>query len=239
MKVELWDYLKEQYIGKDPNYKDIGEDIYRVIKEGYCKKLGYMPMKPMAVITVTDGESPILQDISCSEPNDILLNNFGFFLSGVLGSGIPAAGAKIQMVDNFGFTRNYNMRSAGDTYNRTSAVAPILSTGMGLQIGQNPSGLTPTRSDFQLFVPFAATPEALPFSTGGAGVWVPASQQAVCAGIMGPASIVGGTVRESLLLAFWQDESNIQREVALSHDQVFVSFGAGGFVTLTYTWGIV
>lgn len=232
MSNQLWAYLKEEFIGKDPNRVKIDEDIFRVIKETYCKKLNYVPLKPMALVIVNDPGSEIIKDISCSEPNDLLTNQFGLALAGILSS---AGESNRTLVNNLGVSQSVNLNSVGFTYNRTSTVAPVTAPGVQTQLGQGTS--TPQRTDIDIETPFTISPESLKLSII-AGGWFPASQQVIAKSLFQNAG-ANGNAGECALFGRWQNTSRIMNSFMLSHDLVTINWAKGQNVSVTYTWSIV
>jgi hypothetical protein len=229
---QLQQYLQEQFVGQDKTRISIQEEIFKTIKEGWNKKLGYVPERPMALITVFEPETPnILESIGCSEPNDLLTNIFGASLSGQFNSG---GNVDKNLSDISGVVRTVRMGSdTGFTFNVSTGG---VRAGVMMQVG---SGGAIARSDFQLTNPFLVPPESNVFDVSSGG-WLTATQQVVVNGLLTNVT-TSDTIGECGLFGRW-NKSQVNppsiQHFLLSHDNAGASFNGGQNVNVTYTWSI-
>ena len=229
-------YVNEQFIGKDPSRVNVGRDIFKSLKENWMDKLGYIPQKPMALIKVTEQNSPIIKGLGFSDPDDLLLDNFGVMLSSCINTG---SDVQRNVVDNTGIVRTIHFQENGNLpmafATADSTPGPALSLGGFLQLG---SGTTPpARPDFALEVPFVISPQA-----GNKGVitpvWIPADQEALVTALISNI-IVGETIRECGMFCQWRiGFTNTKADFMISHDAVNTSFDGGDHIEITYTWSL-
>ena len=238
-------YLKEQFIGQDPNYGKVGRDIFKSIKDMYKETLGYIPMKPMALLEATEKDSDVIKDISCSAPNDLLLDNFGVMLSSCINTG---ADVQRNVVDVNGITRtlhfqeNGNINMAFATYSRPPPFFPGVDLSLGglLRIGWGDSlgfPWSPNRTDYQLRQEFVVVPQTF-FQTVSVPVWVEANQQATLFSQVN--SVVANfNVGECGLYAYYRlGSGNSIVLIMLSHDQTGLAVSDGDNIKTTYTWSL-
>jgi len=231
----LQSYINEQFVGKDKSRDSILNEIYKSAKDGWKDKLGYIPMKPMALITVHDPNSSIIESIGFSEPDDILTDNFGVWLS-LLQSGSPNA-SKF-MVDYLGVSQLTTVNStAGSGFQRREDSPFVSSVGAYFKIGRNGGGSTPARSDFDLFDPFVVAPESN-FFVPSPGGWISGNQQVVINALLSSVT-TSDTIGECGLYLFGNPSSSNHNKIFLiSHDIAGSSFVGGQNINVTYTWSI-
>jgi len=233
-------YVNEQFIGKDPNRTDVGRDIFKALKENWIEKIGYIPTKPMAIIKVTEKDSPIIKSLGFSEPDDLLLDNFGVMMSSCINTG---ADVQRNVVDYTGvvrtmhFQENGNINMAFATYQRPPPFFPGVDLSLGgyLRVG---SGVTPpARSDFQI-----ETPMIIPPMTGflnvGIPYWIEANQEAVVQTLITPALIAGDINECGLYSLMRLGSSNSSVIIMMSHDAATASFNEGDHIEMSYTWSL-
>jgi hypothetical protein len=228
-------YMNDQFIGKDPNQKNVGRDIFKALKENWKEKLGYIPLKPMALITVTDPNSPILKGIGFSKPNDLLLDNFGVMLSSCINTG---GDVRRNVVDETGVVRTVHFQENGNIRmcfaTETSPVA--LSLGGFFKVGQGTTA--PARSDFDIETPFVTAP-----LSGDIGViqpvWISNDQEAIVTAIISNI-ILGGTIEECGMFCRWRiGFGTTAADFMVSHDLTgSVNFSSGDHIQMTYTWSL-
>ncbi len=230
------DYMTEQFVGKDYAKVNVGKEIYKALAENWTEKLGYIPLRPMALIQVTDPKDPtILTGIGFSEPDDLLLDNFGVFLSSTINNGPDLTRT---CVDENGIVRSIKFQEASFSqkmYCNNTVSGGTVSLGGFLKIGQDSTA--PTRPDFDLTQPFISGPQSgniAPLKP----VWDSDDQQGDVTGLVTNATL-GGTVRECGLYATWlEGTSNNNTNIMLSHDIASVNFDPGANIQITYTWSL-
>lgn len=232
---QLQEYLLEEFVEKDKTKLNIQDDIFKSIKEGWDKKLGYVPERPMALVTITDPDEPnVLKSIGCSEPNDLILDNFGVVFAGQFNNNVNTLR---NLVDEFGNTKTF--RVGGTTpvnYCGTQNIGTPFSAGMRMLIGSNSSAGGVARSDFDLNDRFVAAPEALPFGVTPGG-WISGNQQVVVEGVINNVT-TNDSIGEAGLQAFWNDTAAVGNNILICHDICGGAFLSGQNVNLTYTWSI-
>ena len=174
--MSLQQYISEQFVGQDKSKQQILNDIYKSAKDAWNDKLGYIPLRPMALITVHNPKSSIIESIGFSEPDDLLTNIFGAAFSGMWNNG---ANTQRNISDSDGTVRTMNMNDPETTFVNTYARS-ISGAGCVMRVGR---GGTILRSDFNLTDPFIIAPEANMFNTNG-GAWFSANQQVIVEGLL-------------------------------------------------------
>lgn len=226
--MSLQDYMQEQFIGHDKSKQQILDEIYRAAKDGWKDKLGYIPLKPMALVTVHNPNSSIIESIGFSEPNDLLTNIFGAALGGMFNSGGTVTK---NITDESGIVRSIWMNnSSGNQYTRNNNAA-----GCNMQIGR---GGAIQRSDFNLTDPFIVAPESNKFQITPGG-WNSGNQQAIVNGLLTNVT-TSDTIGECALWFRWYVQLGLNNAVWFlgSHDVAGASFSSGQNVNVTYTWSI-
>lgn len=229
--MSLQEYVSQQFVGKDKSKQDILNEIYKAGKDAWNDKLGYIPLKPMALITVHNPNSSIIESIGFSEPTDILTNIFGASFGAMFNSG-GTVSRNIQ--DEDGIVRTIWMNDQnGNQYTRNNGGTSV---GMQMQIGR---GLgTFNRSDFNLTDPFVVAPESNKFTISPGG-WNSGNQQVVVNGLLTNVT-TSDSIGECALWARWyvQIGVNNTKFFLLSHDLAGASFSSGQNINVTYTWSI-
>lgn len=230
----LSEYVNEQFVGQDKSKSQILEEIYKAAKDGWNDKINYVPLKPMALITVHDPGSSIIESIGFSEPDDIITNIFGAWFSGNFGSALTAR----NLSNTNGIVRTVHIKQAnGATFTRTQPSSPAREGGGYMWVGRNGASSAVSRTDFQLNDPFAAVPEANVFASAGGG-WLEDNQQVVANGLLASVT-TSDVVGECGLLCRWHQVSTFTSEwFLLSHDIAGASFSSGQNINVTYTWSI-
>ena len=229
--MSLQDYINEQFVGKDRNREQVINDIYKAAKDAWNDKLGYIPMKPMALITVHNPHSSIVESIGFSEPDDLLLDNFGVFLSSI----ITGADSSKNLVDDSGIVRTLDWVGDNnhDYYASRDIGGTIRSTGSYMQVGR---GGVIARSDFTVTDPFVVAPESNVFTTGSGG-WISGNQQVVINGLLNNVT-TSDVIGECGLFCLWHIQSANTFRFMISHDVAGAAFSSGQNVNVTYTWSI-
>jgi len=233
---QLQQYLQEQFFEQDKLKINIQDEIFKSIKENWNEKLGYVPQKPMALVTVTNPGESILQSVGCSEPDDIILNTFGAVFAAQYNVN---AAILVNVSDVAGVVRTLRCGSASNVVFPSNNNCPfefIASTGMQMQIGRNGSALPVARSDFQLHDPYVIGSESSRFNVTPGG-WITGSQNVVVDGILSNVASTD-TIGEAALIAQWLDTISAQRNIMITHDICGGAFSTGQNVNLTYTWSI-
>lgn len=225
----LQEYLQEQFVGKDKTKISIKDDIFKTIKEGWDKKLGYVPERPMALITVFEPETPnILESIGCSEPNDLLTDIWGAAFAGMVNGG--AFTPKL-LSDENGVVRTAFMQdSGGSQFSRNDDHGAC---GTSMRIGR---GGVILRSDFNLTDPYVVAPESNRFGISTSGGWISGLQQVVVNGLLANVT-TSDTIGECGLFMQWNAQTAVN-VFMISHDAAAGSFTSGQNVNVTYTWSI-
>lgn len=231
--MTIQDYVSEQFVGKDKHRLTVQDDLWKSIKEAYKEKFNYVPLKPMALITAHNPETPsIIESIGFSDPNDIINDNFGVLFSRV----IAASNPDFTMTDYLGVVRTYRGLSTG--YNRRENSPYSSSVGSYMRVGRGGGGFA--RSDTDLFDPFIVSPEANFFVTGSGG-WLSPNQQVVIDGTLVNVT-TSDTIGECGLYIICKTTTNStagsNKINMMSHDAAGTAFVGGQNVNVTYTWSI-
>ncbi len=228
-------YLQQQFLDQDKSKKSVSEEIFKTIKEKWNEKLGYVPQKPMALITIHDpDDSNIIKSMGASEPDDIITDQFGAIFAGQYNNG----GAHNRIIpDRDGFSRIVRVGDlAGSGY--AAMVFGGQSVGMQFWVGRNGNSDPVTRSDFTLNDEFVVAPQTLPFNMTAAGGWIPANEHVVAEAVLN--GVVGNdSIGECGLLAKWtRDPFNVTSLFLITHDIAGGAFVDGQNINVTYTWSI-
>ena len=210
----------------------IQDDIFKTIKEAWNKKLGYVPEKPMALITVHDPASSVIESIGFSEPNDVIQDKFGGFFGGILNSG----GTVVRLIpDTGGTSRTVNCNHTSDlAYTRTNITAGTTNGGR-VRIGR---GGTITRGDFDLTDPYVVAPESNFIPVSAAPLWSSGSQNAVIDALLVNVT-TSDTIGEcGLYMKMTSVSPSAAATYLMSHDVAGASFSSGQNINVTYTWSI-
>jgi hypothetical protein len=222
-------YITEQYVGKDKVSDKIKDDIYKTLKENWNEKLGYVPQRPMALITVHNPHSSIIESIGYSEPSDLILDNFGAWFSAVFN---PGGLIQKNLVSEGGSVSTFNVNTSTGFDGKFNTNGQHF-LGCQFQVGR---GGPVSRSDFELFEPFVIAPESNKFGITPGG-WISGSQTVVIDGLLANVTTTD-SIGECGIWAQWDNSSVGQRQVLLVHDIAGAAFASGQNVNVTYTWSI-
>ena len=235
------DYLQQQFVDEDPNYHKVGRDIYKAIKDKWKDKLGYIPLRPMALLQATEPGSDVLKGISCSEPDDLLLDNFGVMLSSCINTG---SDVQRNVVDEIGITRTMHWQENGNFPNAfttaDSTPGPAFALGGLIEIGFGDSQgnpWNPQRSDFQLRQRFIVVPQSL-FQNVSTPEWISNDQDVVLSSQVN--GVVGNfIVGECGMFEFFRRGFTTNADlIMLSHDKTGLMVSDGDNIKTTYTWSL-
>ena len=234
-------YVNEQFIGKDPSRVNVGRDIFKSLKDNWMDKLGYIPQKPMALIKVTKQNSPIIKGLGFSEPDDLLLDNFGVMLSSCINTG---SDVQRNVVDEIGITRTMHWQENGNFPNAfttaDSTPGPAFALGGLIEIGFGDSQgnpWNPQRSDFQLRQRFIVVPQSL-FQNVSTPEWISNVQNVVLTSQVN--GVVGDfNVGECGMFEFFRRGFTTNADlIMLSHDKTGLMVSDGDNIKTTYTWSL-
>jgi hypothetical protein len=232
--MTIQEYVSDQFVGKDKHRLSVQNDLWKSIKESYQEKLGYVPFKPMALITAHNKETPsVIESIGFSDPNDIINDNFGVLFSGILSS----VNTHKTMTDYLGVVRTYSMLAVSG-WNRRENSPYVSSCGSYMRVGRGGGGVQ--RSDTDLFDPFIVAPEANFFVTGSGG-WVSANQQVVIDGVLTNVTTsdsIGECGLYMLMKTTTNSTAGSNKINMMSHDVAGTGFVGGQNINVTYTWSI-
>lgn len=148
-----------QLIGQTQTDKLI-QDCKNKFFDNYKKEFpNYQLQLAKACCLVSITKDKEIKSIGMSCMNDLLSNNFGNFLAGIL------AVQQFSSKDTGGITRNYGVPSGNNAYNMFNT----LSLGTQIQVGEGST--LATRDDFVLENPFGTSPESSQFNVAGSGGW--------------------------------------------------------------------
>ena len=230
--MTLQEYVTQQFVGKEKSKQEVLDDIYKSLKEGWNEKLGYVPEKPMALITVHDPKSSVIESIGFSEPNDLIQNRFGVFFGSILNSGgtVPRS-----FQDTQGTFRTVNGNHTSDqSYARTNTLPGSTNGGL-VRIGR---GGAITRDDLDLTDPFIVAPESNLLSVSTSPLWSPGSQNAVIDALMVNVTSSDTIGECGLYLKLTSVSPPAANVYMMSHDVAGASFSSGQNINITYTWSI-
>ena len=146
------EYLLD-YIGKSKTEK-LSQDLRKYANECNLKKSISLPMSLVCVLPPLDNE---IMGLGMSVPNDLILDNFGFYLAGIIGRATP-----INLIDDSGVARSRIFKQSstlGMFANTQRDFAPNvpLTCGWAFKLG---SGTTePERDDFAIETDLPNSPE--------------------------------------------------------------------------------
>ena len=157
-KLESINQWLLKYIGLEMTPK-LQEEITTKVFEQKHKTLGYKPfMSEVSLVYVTDKNSKIIRSIGASDPNDLIVNNFGQIFKGFIGAvANPRTSGIYQTVLTGRLCRTYGGVTAFLTMLWMLNGASAGATGSKVQIG---SGITPpARTNINIETPFGIAPE--------------------------------------------------------------------------------
>lgn len=177
--------------------------------------------------TVIISKDKIIKSVGQSKRNNLILDNFGVFLAGLIRAPVSANTESGNFTAKDGTPNAWHMyRDVADQFEFNDGSG----AGFHLQCG---SGVTPaTRSDYSIQTPLPTAPEDDVFPTGNgsyAGGAVSLAGAVSCGG--------AGTVNETVLYAYLNNKSNAIENVAFFHDLLVSgeAFVLGDTITVTYT----
>jgi len=185
------------------------------------------PFQHFATVIISD--QGIIQGISQSKPNNLILDNFGTWLAGLINA--PAQAVKtVSLKDLLGNARNLKTRNVYTEY-AFSEYSPPNDSGTLLQVG---GGTTPaTRADYQIETALSVAPEDDVFGTGTGSY---------SAGVVsaGGAITAGGTetINEVGFFGFWTIVGGAAAYAFMLFHDILVSgeaFTPGQTITVAYS----
>jgi len=181
-------------------------------------------IKIWATVTVKDKNGKVLRQAK-SRTNNLILNNFGIWLAGLIRTPVTAAGTVV-LTDIVPSAQTVTLFSGapGSAFNVVNAA-----TGTQVQVG---SGQTPAqRGDTNIQTPFATAPENTRFATG------PGSYTGGVITFSGSITAGGnGTIYEVGFFAAWS-AATVLKYFMLFHDLLAtgVSFVATNIIIVSYS----
>jgi len=204
----------------------IGGYVPQDINERIAESIKTKPFQQFATVMIqeTDG---IIKGIGQSKRNNLILDNFGIWLAGLIRAPVSANKQSAEYLDTAGVADKWFMYQNGagtDEFNKGAGA------GFNMQIG---SGVTPaTRGDYVIETPFIVAPEDDVFPSGNGAYAVGVVS---CVGVI----VAGGagTINETVLYAYFNDDANNLENVAFFHDILATgeAFVLGETITVTYT----
>jgi len=213
-----------EYVGETWNTKlknEISKFYLELKQKQYATKENNV--YPMSIIRVTDPNQTEIKSIGMSCLNDLLNDNFGIWLGGML----TAIVGGVNLVNDSGSTQSINLNGASAPFNNRN-------TGVGslMQVGK---GTTPaTRQDFAIENPFLDSPQSDMFNTGNGG-YNSGLQQISIAGNVSPV-VNSGQISECTLFFKWQNSSSLSNFFLMSRDNIspVVNFINGQSINVEY-----
>lgn len=207
--------------------RKIIEAAQRSLFEEKAKALGYQPqISEIALVTITDPRTREIIGMGGSKPDDLVLNNFGTWLAGLIRS--PAVATKtVSLKADDGTTQTPYVYSEGSVncFNQRSGVA----AGTRIKVG---SGTTaPARANFQIETAFVTAPESGYFNTGDGSYGVGAI---TCSGSITAGG--SGTINETILTGRWTITTGTTFDFLLFRDAISPgkAFVAGQLINVAY-----
>jgi len=149
-----------EHIGETQTPKlinNIGKEFQENLVKRFPNYYKSQVLKACSIVSITENKE--IKSIGMSCMNDLLTDNFGNFLKGILGI------QSFDMNDLSNLSKNYVIPSGTVAYNMLG----IGSLGTNIRVGK---GTTPaTRQDFNIENPFTTSPESLAFQLAGVGGW--------------------------------------------------------------------
>lgn len=149
-----------EHIGETKTEKlinNIGKEFQENLVKRFPDYYNSQVLKSLSIVSITENKE--IKSIGMSCMNDLLNDNFGNFLKGILGI------QTFNMNDLANVSKQYIIPSPTVAYNMLG----IGSLGTNIRVGK---GLTPaTRQDFNIQDPFTTSPESVAFQLAGDGAW--------------------------------------------------------------------
>lgn len=219
---ELNDNWERQFLGcqfsKRLEQKMLREHTERLLKEADRR------IFESVVVSVLDRRERI-KAVGLNVPNDLILNNFGTWLAGLIKTPL-AAPKEVSLIDSGGVSRTVAVYRADDSFADATRVV-----GTRFQVG---SGTTSAaRGDYKIQTAFTVAPESGVFSTGDGSY--AAGNVSCSAAITAGGS---GTVNETGFFGTWYSYvAAASYDFMLFHDILAagVAFAAGQIITVSYS----
>ena len=165
--------------------------------------------------------------IGGSQPNDLIMDNFGQ----IFGRGHNRGNGQIaSLKDALGVIRSFRAKnSSTDVYNNNVTVQ------VGSRIIVCSSATPVNRTDFTINGIFGTAPESGSINTS-LGAYNSGLGQ-VSVGVTIGATGGSGTVQETGIFMSWTDAGNVRRDILIAHDLVTpVGFIPANFINVNYIW---
>ena len=232
------EYLLD-YIGKSKTNK-IQNELYKLTNELYPK--GECLERPMSLIDIHEKDSNEILQIGASVPGDLILDNFGFYVSGYIGVLVSTS----FLVDITGATRTLDFRSIGAGNSRNIGLGqntdnpPTRNMPIGTYFKLGDSLATPLRADFDVNNALGSAPENALQPTNLGTTNIPQGQVKVSKTY--PSAGGSGTIREIGLFFSVSDEGHVvggaSHTVMMTHELVSptVAFVLGQVINVELIW---
>jgi len=210
-----------QLVGR-PTPKNLDEIIRESIKLR-------SPFQHFATVIIDDQN--IIKGISQSRPNNLILDNFGYWLSAMFRAPAEAVFDVVGMKDTGGnaeTVRTYGPQAANASSFCNYKTGQV--TGTYMQVGSGSTAAA--RDDVAIETAFGTAPEDAHFVTGSG------SYAAAAVSVAGAITAGGnGTIAETGLIAKWLNASQVAKLFLLFHDILASTeaFTAGNTITVAYT----
>lgn len=196
----------------------------RYVPKGVKMQMKHI-IKIQATVTVKDKNGKVLA-VAKSHPNNLILNNFGLMLAGLIRGPIAAAGSLITLNDvvpSAQTIRAYN--TAVYTFNCAN-----LATGTQVQVGSGTTAAARTNTNIE--TAFGTSPENTRFATGDGSYvnGIITFSGSVTAG-------GNGTINEVGLFGAWSSSVGALKYFMLFHDILAagIPFVAGNIIIVSYS----
>ena len=174
---------------------------------------GLENISEVAAVTVLKPKTNKIMDVGFNVLHDLILNNFGIWLSGFIKQPAIVDSYEFALIDITNTSQTFNFYSDGSPspnhvlFNNLSTYA----IGTQLQVG---SGTTAAaRTNYAIETPFGNAPENTRFSTGAG------SYASAAISFSGAISAGGaGTVNEMGFFGYWPPVSEVPKTIMLFHD---------------------
>jgi len=223
--------LLNSLIGQSFNQKSKFE-AHKILKQIHKKADQYCMEKSLCYI-VDKGEikgvggSSLMQNKKTGKiVSDLILNQMGIFMAGLLKGGSLALSVNIQDFVNVSRVVVVYSDTPSSMFNDNILARMVLQVGSGTTI--------PARTNFDIETPFGTAPESL-FFESALPVWNPALGNFKNLGSITAGG--SGTVNESVVRSVWFDSASFQRGFAMFRDIISPgqSFVAAQTIALEYT----
>lgn len=226
------EYLLD-YIGRSQTPK-VKDDILKYCiekKNKFCGFDGYN--LPMSVISVTPPGDNEIKSLGASVLSDLILNNFGLWITGVLGM----RGGTSSFTNESGGAETVELVGGGSNqFNcaQDSDASKNPSTGSYFRLGS--SAVAPTRNDFKINTLLGSTPESSLQATGD-GLYSSILGRAIISRAF-PGASGSDTVREMGLFYRLANTSLDGDNYMVTHDLVspVVAYDPGEIINVELIW---